>query len=65
MQEYYFNIYTKEIIEEPLLSGKEIMEILNLKPSPKVGKIKELLLKAQIEGKIKTKEEAVGFIKSI
>ncbi len=65
MQDYYFNVYTKEIIENPLLSGKEIMEILNLKPSPKVGKIKEMLLMTQIEGIVKTKYQAVQFIKSI
>ena len=65
MQEYYFNIYTREIVEEPLLSGKEIMKILDLKPSPKVGKIKEMLLMAQIEGIVKTKHQAVQFIKSI
>ncbi len=65
LQDYYFNIYTKKIVEKPLLTGKEIMEILNLKPSKKVGIIKEHLLKAQIEGKIRTKEQAIEFIKSI
>ena len=65
MQDYYFNVYTKEIIENPLLSGKEIVEILDLKPSPKVGIIKEMLLEAQIEGVVRTKKQAVQFIKSI
>ncbi len=65
LQEYYFDVYSKEIVEEPLLTGKEIMEILNLQPSPEVGKIKDMLLKAQIEGKIKTRQQAVDFVKSI
>ncbi|WP_242462892.1 hypothetical protein [Persephonella atlantica] len=65
LQEYYFDVYSKEIVEEPLLTGKEIMEILNLQPSPEVGKIKNMLLKAQIEGKIKTRQQAVDFVKSI
>ncbi len=65
LQDYYFNVYLKEVIDEPLLTGKEIMEILNLKPSPKIGEIKDRLLKAQIEGTVKTKEQAVNFIKSL
>ncbi len=65
IQNYYFNVYLKEVIEEPLLTGKEIMQILNLKPSPIVGEIKNKLLKAQLEGTIKTKEQAISFIKSL
>lgn len=65
MQEYYFNVYKKEIIDTPLLSGKEIMEILNLKPSPQIKFIKEKLLKAQVEGIIKSKKQAKDFIKSM
>jgi poly(A) polymerase len=63
LQTYYFDVYLKEIVEEPLLSGREIMDILGLKPSPEVGKIKKLLLKEQIKGKIKNKEEAKMFVK--
>ena len=65
MQEYYFNVYLKEIIEEPLLSGKEIMQILDIQPSKKVGEIKNKLLKAQIEGLIKTKQQAIFFVSNI
>ncbi|WP_457642701.1 HD domain-containing protein [Persephonella sp.] len=65
LQEYYFDYYVANIVEEHLLSGKEIMEILGLSPSPAVGKVKDMLLRQQISGKIKSKEEAVDFIKSI
>ncbi len=65
LQEYYFDIYSKEIVEETLLTGKEIMQLLKLQPSPEVGKIKNMLLKAQIEGKIKTRQQAVDFVKGI
>ncbi len=65
LQDYYFNRYKKEIVEEPLLTGKEIMDILGLKPSPKVGEIKSMLIKAQIEGIVKTKEQAINFVKSL
>ena len=62
--EFYFNSYLKkEFYEKPILSGYEIMDILNIKPGPQVGKIIRMLLDAQAEGKVKTKEEAIRFIK--
>ncbi len=64
LQEYYFNVYKKEIVETPLLNGKEIMEILNLSSGKKIGEIKSKLLEYQISGLIKSKKEAIRFIKS-
>ncbi len=64
MVDFYFNKFLKkENLQKPLLSGYDIMDILNIKPGPKVGKIIKALLDAQAEGKIKTKEEAISFIK--
>jgi poly(A) polymerase len=60
---HYENNYKNNIIEEPLLSGEEIMKLLNLKPSKEVGIIKDSLIKAQIGGKVKTKAEATKFVK--
>ncbi len=48
-----------------LLSGYEIMEILGIKPGRMVGEIKRRLEEAQMEGKVKTKEEATEFVKEI
>lgn len=48
-----------------LLSGEEIMEILNLKPSKELGNIIAELKEAQISGDINTKEEALDFVKSL
>jgi len=56
--------YRKNIIDEPLLSGNEIMKLLNIKPSKELGVVKNELLKQQLRGKVKTKEEAVNFVKS-
>ena len=47
---------------KPLLGGREIMELLKLKPSPLVGQILEALTLAQIEGKVKGKEDAKSYI---
>lgn len=48
-----------------LLEGEEIMELLNIAPSPKLGAIIKELKEAQICGEIKTKEDAIKFIKGL
>jgi len=48
-----------------LLNGNEVMKILNIKPSPKLGEILDALYEAQISGNVTTKEQAVDFIKNI
>jgi len=47
-----------------LASGKDIMQILNLKPSPKIAEILEELEDLQIENKITTRSKALEFIKN-
>ncbi len=48
-----------------LLDGNEVMKILNIKPSPKLGEIMNAIHEAQISGDISTKEHAVEFIKNL
>ncbi len=48
-----------------LLSGNEIMDILNIKQSPFLGEIINMLKEAQISGEVNTKEDAVNFIKNV
>ena len=48
--------------EAALLSGDEIMEVLNLKPGEKVGKVMEKIREAERQGLISTKEEALKLI---
>lgn len=47
-----------------LLDGKDIMRILNIKPSKKLGEIISALEEAQINGEVVTKDDAVLFIKN-
>lgn len=62
--DFYLNI--KDNLEPlpKLLSGEEIMEILNLKPSVELGEIIKTLKEAQLAGDIVTKEDALAFILS-
>lgn len=48
-----------------LLSGNEIRNILSLPPGPLVGKIKEKLWEAQVEGKISSRQEAVEYVREV
>ena len=48
-----------------LLDGNEIMELLNIDPSPKLGKILNELHESQLNGDITTKEQAVEFVKKL
>ena len=48
-----------------LLDGNEVMRILNITPSPKLGQIMNALHEAQINGDILTKEHAINFVKNL
>ncbi len=48
-----------------LLDGNEVMKLLNIPPSPKLGEIMEALHEAQISGDVATKEDAINYVKSL
>lgn len=50
---------------KPLLTGEDVMKIRNLKPGKKVGKILEQLREKQLGGKMKTKKEALQWLKNL
>ncbi len=58
---YYFSM--KDEVEEPLLMGRDLIENFNLKPSPVFGEILSKVQMAYEEGRIKTKQEALEFVK--
>ncbi|GAB6065292.1 CCA tRNA nucleotidyltransferase [Aquifex pyrophilus] len=62
LESFKRNEYDKNVLK-PLLDGNEIMKILGIKPGKLVGELKRALIDAQIEGEVKTKEEAVNFVK--
>ena len=49
---------------EKLLDGRDIMELLKIKQSPKLGEIISALKEAQISGNVITKQEAIEFVVS-
>lgn len=61
-----FYLDVKDTLEPlpKLLDGNDVMKILNIKPSPKLGEIMNAIHDAQISGDILTKEHAIKFVKS-
>ncbi|KUK13395.1 MAG: Poly A polymerase, putative, partial [bacterium 42_11] len=49
----------------PLLNGYEIMAYLCIPPGKRVGVLKESLYEAQLKGIIRTKNEAIAYLKAI
>lgn len=63
--DFYLNIKDSLKPLPKLLSGEEIMNILNITPSKELGDIIKKLNEAQLSGEITTKNEALNFIESI
>lgn len=64
------NCYHRTLDEIPqalpkLLDGADVMRILGMKAGQRVGEILEKLLHAQLEGKIRSREEAENFLKNL
>jgi histone H3/H4 len=57
--------YDKEKLQiKPFLMGRDILK-LGLKPSPTIGKILKKILEKQIQGSIKTREQALEYAKKM
>ena len=53
---------TPEEMLEPLMNGAQIMQLLNLKPGPAVGLVRDALLKAQVTGDVTNLGDAERFV---
>jgi tRNA nucleotidyltransferase (CCA-adding enzyme) len=58
----YVNLKDSVAHPQPLLTGNDLMEALNLKPSPKIGELLTEIQIAYIEGKIYNADEAIAWI---
>ena len=65
MLQYYLDIKDSLKPLPKLIDGREVMQILNLTPSPRLGEIMDAIKEAQISGDIITKDEAIEFIKKL
>jgi poly(A) polymerase len=61
---YYFEEFLPKP-PRPLFDGMEIMRALGIPPGEEVGRLLERLREAEIGGKVRTREEALEFLKNI
>ena len=55
----------KALFDPPrLLTGVEIQELLGVPPGPHVGRALTAVRQAQVDGKIRTREEAVDLLRA-
>ena len=60
----YFK-HPKVVRPARIITGRDVMDALNLPPSPKIGEILEAVAVAQVEGKVYDKQSALEFIKKL
>jgi len=61
---YYFEEFTRRPAK-PLLTGKQIMEMLGIPQGELVGTLLNKLREAEISGQVRTRGEALQFLKNI
>ncbi len=62
---YHESMEKMPAIPRPVISGEEIMRVLNIKPGKRVGRILEEIHDKQLAGEIKNKNQALAWIKKI
>ncbi len=60
---YRHEIAKLKLMPKTLITGNEIMKILNIGPGEKVGEILKEIRELQLDGKIKTKKQAGEYVK--
>jgi tRNA nucleotidyltransferase/poly(A) polymerase len=61
---FYLEIKETLIPLPKLIDGNDIMEILGIEPSKRLGEILSALNEAQVSGEVVSKEDAVNFVKN-
>jgi len=61
--QYY---YRKNKINPPvLISGSELMSLFNIPEGPEIGRLLSILMEAQADGRVKSKKEAINYLKEL
>ncbi len=64
MLEAYFYQMEQVISPPPLVSGRDVMQLLGIPPGPRVGELLEAVREAQAEGTLCTAEDAHEFLRN-
>ncbi|MBR4682308.1 MAG: CCA tRNA nucleotidyltransferase [Elusimicrobiaceae bacterium] len=60
----YFE-HPRKIQPPRLITGRDVMDLLHLPPSPQIGELLEAVAVAQVEGKVTDRESALAFLKEL
>jgi putative nucleotidyltransferase with HDIG domain len=61
----YYERHQKVISPPKLISGYDLMEEFGLEEGPRIGELLEAVREAQVEGEVRTKEEALALVKGL
>jgi len=62
MLDHYFRKRQEVVAPPKLVTGRDVMAVLNLPSGPRVGQLLEELREAQAEGQVLTREQALDFL---
>ncbi len=61
---HYFTRHEETVAPPPLVNGRELIDLLALKPGPEIGRLLRLITEAQAAGEIQSKDEAIALASS-
>jgi len=61
----YYERHHKVISPPKLISGHDLMEEFGLQEGPRIGELLESVREAQVEGEVRTREEALALVKEL
>ncbi|MBL7184360.1 MAG: CCA tRNA nucleotidyltransferase [Anaerolineae bacterium] len=61
----YYERHQKVISPPKLISGHDLMDEFGLEEGPRIGELLEAVREAQVEGEVKTKEEALALVEGL
>jgi len=65
MLDHYFRKRQEVVAPPKLVTGRDVMAVLNLPSGPRVGELLEKLREAQAEGQVLTREQALDFLRRL
>lgn len=61
----YYRMDAAGIRHRPLVTGRDLIEQLGLRPGPSIGRLLEAVHEARVAGKVQTRAEALEFVRSL
>lgn len=60
----YYHAHDQAVEPAQLLTGRDVMKTLAMKPGPRIGELLDALREAQASGEVATREQALDFIRA-